>query len=201
MPRKRRSYPAELKAKVALRRFPRWRSWRPATMASEPQLEEAQKVLAGFSGNPSAKRPLGKPRSRSCRRSESSHRAGFFIQEQRWSIPPTPGSASYGCRVVSIARSSCQGENPLNLRLMRLIDKFLETPFYGASNDALASPSDTQTGAPPELLGVHALSSGRTSQSHPAHRIYPYCCANHARTTARMLPTFPCSGAFCIWSR
>ena len=35
MPRKRRSYPAELKAKVAveaLREEARWRSWRPATM-------------------------------------------------------------------------------------------------------------------------------------------------------------------------
>ena len=35
MPRKRRSYPAELKAKVALERFARkrrWRSWRLATM-------------------------------------------------------------------------------------------------------------------------------------------------------------------------
>ena len=41
------------------------------------------------------------------------------------------------CRVVSIARSSFyyegQSENPLNLRLMRLIDEqFLETPFYGS---------------------------------------------------------------------
>ena len=41
------------------------------------------------------------------------------------------------CRLVSIARSSFYyegtGENPLTLRLMRLIDEqFLETPFFGS---------------------------------------------------------------------
>ena len=41
------------------------------------------------------------------------------------------------CRLVSIARSlfyyEGQGESPVNLRLMRVIDEqFLETPFYGS---------------------------------------------------------------------
>mgnify|MGYP006309021229 FL=1 len=41
------------------------------------------------------------------------------------------------CSLVSISRSSFyftgKGENPLNLKLMRLIDEqFLQTPFYGS---------------------------------------------------------------------
>ena len=41
------------------------------------------------------------------------------------------------CHLVSIARSSFyyegQGESPVNLRLLRVIDEqFLETPFYGS---------------------------------------------------------------------
>ena len=41
------------------------------------------------------------------------------------------------CALVGISRSSfydeAKGESPLNLELMRLIDKqFLETPFYGS---------------------------------------------------------------------
>ena len=88
------------------------------------------------------------------------------------------------CRVVSIARSSFyyagQGENPLNLRLMRLIDEqFLETPFYGSRQMTrwLRRQGDTvsrkRVRRLMRLLGVHALfQRPRTSQPHPAHRIY-----------------------------
>ena len=90
------------------------------------------------------------------------------------------------CRVVSIAHSSFyyagQGENPLNLRLMRLIDEqFLETPFYGSRQMTrwLRRQGDTvsrkRVRRLMRLLGVHALfQRPRTSQPHPAHRIYPY---------------------------
>ena len=90
------------------------------------------------------------------------------------------------CRVVSIARSSFyyagQGENPLNLRLMRLIDEqFLETPVYGSRQMTrwLRRQGDTvsrkRVRRLMRLLGVHALfQRPRTSQPHPAHRIYPY---------------------------
>ena len=157
MPRKRRSYPAELKAKVALEALRE-----EATMAElaaryevHPNLitnwkkQARQTVLAGFSGNherqeasreTEIKELVGKDR-------RTRHRAGFFVEGLR--------SVSHGrrmamvdaehdrlsitrqCRLMSIARSSFYyegtGESPLNLRLMRVIDEqFLETPFYGS---------------------------------------------------------------------
>ena len=90
------------------------------------------------------------------------------------------------CRLVSIARSSFYdagtGENPLTLRLMRLIDEqFLETPFYGSRQMTrwLRRQGDMvsrkRVRRLMRLLGVHALyQRPRTSQPHPAHRIYPY---------------------------
>ena len=90
------------------------------------------------------------------------------------------------CRLMSIARSSFYydgtGESPLNLRLMRLIDEqFLETPFYGSRQMTrwLRRQGDTvsrkRVRRLMRLLGVHALfQRPRTSQPHPAHRIYPY---------------------------
>ena len=90
------------------------------------------------------------------------------------------------CRLVSIARSSFSdagtGERPLTLRLMRLIDEqCLETPFYGSrqmtrwlrrQGDMVARKRVRRL---MRLLGVHALyQRPRTSQPHPAHRIYPY---------------------------
>ena len=54
------------------------------------------------------------------------------------------------CHLVSIARSSFyyegQGESPVNLRLLRVIDEqFLETPFYGSRQMTrwLRRPGDT----------------------------------------------------------
>ena len=154
MPRKRRSYPAELKAKVALEALRE-----EATLAElaarydvHPNLianwkkQARQKVLAGFSENherqeASRETEITELRAKNRR---ARHRAGFFIQGLRSlsharraeMVDPTHARLSIvrQCRVVSIARSSFyyagQGENPLNLRLMRLIDEqFLETPF------------------------------------------------------------------------
>ena len=121
------------------------------------------------------------------------------------------------CRLVSVARSSFYyagtGESPLTLRLMRLIRRAVlgDAVLRLAADDTLAPPSGrhglSQAGAPPDATaGVHALyQRPRTSQPHPAHRIYPTCCAicrSRGRTTcgARMLPTSPCGGAFCTWS-
>ena len=88
MPRKRRSYPAELKAKVALEALRE-----EATMAElaarygvHPNLianwktKARQQVLAGsYRGIPSGKRPLGRPKSSNCgRRLASSSLSGIF---------------------------------------------------------------------------------------------------------------------------
>ena len=75
------------------------------------------------------------------------------------------------CRLVSIARSSfyyeSTGENPLTLRLMRLIDEqFLETPFYGSRQMTrwLRRQGDTvsrkRVRRLMRLLGVHTLFQG-----------------------------------------
>ena len=71
MPRKRRSYPAELKAKVALEALRE-----EATLAELAARYDVHPNLITNSGSAegngrllaSAKRPLGKPRSRSCGR-------------------------------------------------------------------------------------------------------------------------------------
>ena len=90
------------------------------------------------------------------------------------------------CRLVSITRSSfyyaSRGDSPLNLRLMRRIDEqFLEAPFYGSRQMTrwLRRQGDMvsrkRVRRLMRLLGVHALyQRPRTSQPHPAHRIYPY---------------------------
>ena len=90
------------------------------------------------------------------------------------------------CRLVSITRSSfyyaSRGDSPLNLRLMRRIDEqFLETPFYGSRQMTrwLRRQGDMvsrkRVRRLMRLLGVHAVfQRPRTSQPHPAHRIYPY---------------------------
>ena len=90
------------------------------------------------------------------------------------------------CHLVSIARSSFyyegQGESPVNLRLLRVIDEqFLETPFYGSRQITrwLRRQGDTvsrkRVRRLMRRLGVHAVCQRpRTSQSHPGHRIYPY---------------------------
>jgi len=95
-------------------------------------------------------------------------------------------SIRWQCRLVSIARSSFyyegRGESPLNLRLLRLIDEqFLETPFYGSRQMTRWLRRQGYTVGRKRvrrlmrLLGLQAVfQRPRTSQPHPAHRIYPY---------------------------
>ena len=90
------------------------------------------------------------------------------------------------CGLLSIARSSFyyegKGESPLNLRLMRRIDEqFLETPFYGSRQMTRwllrqgARVSRKRVRRLMRLLGLEAIfQRPRTSQPHPAHRVYPY---------------------------
>ena len=90
------------------------------------------------------------------------------------------------CGLLSIARSSFYyegtGESPLNLRLMRRIDEqFLETPFYGSRQRTRwlrrqgARVSRKRVRRLMRLLGLEAIfQRPRTSQPHPAHRVYPY---------------------------
>ena len=90
------------------------------------------------------------------------------------------------CYLLSIARSSFyyegKGESPLNLRLMRRIDEqFLETPFYGSRQMTRwllrqgARVSRKRVRRLMRLLGLQAIfQRPRTSQPHPAHRVYPY---------------------------
>ena len=90
------------------------------------------------------------------------------------------------CGLMSVARSSYyyegRGESPLNLGLMRLIDEqFLETPFYGSRQMRRwlrrqgYTVSRKRVRRLMRLLGLQAIfQRPRTSQPHPAHRIYPY---------------------------
>ena len=90
------------------------------------------------------------------------------------------------CRLVSIARSSFYyegtGESPLNLQRLRRIDEqFLETPFYGSRQMTRwllrqgTRVSRKRVRRLMRLLGLQAIfQRPRTSEPHPAHRIYPY---------------------------
>ena len=157
MPRKRRSYPAELKAKVALEALRE-----EATMAElAARYDVHPNLIANWEEDGSADgagRLLGESRTArgfSGGRDQGAagedrrarHRPRFFIQGLRSVSPgrrvemvdPTHARLSIvrQCRLVSVARSSFYyegtGESPLNLRLLRGIDaQFLETPFYGS---------------------------------------------------------------------
>ena len=90
------------------------------------------------------------------------------------------------CRLVSIARSSFYyegtGESPLNLQLLRRIDEqFLETPFSGSRQMTRwllrqgTRVSRKRVRRLMRRLGLQAIfQRPRTSEPHPAHRIYPY---------------------------
>ena len=180
MPRKRRSYPAELKAKVALEALRE-----EATMAElaarydvHPNLianwkkTARQTVLAGFSGNHERQEASRETEVKELRAKigELVNERDFFIEGLRSvsrgrrveMVDPTHPRISIvrQCRLVSIARSSFYyagtGESPLTLRLMRLIDEqFLETPFYGSRQMTrwLRRQGDiglSQAGAPPD---------------------------------------------------
>ena len=128
-----------------------------------------------------------------------------------------PALASYGNAARSRSRTTSvyyagQGENPLNLSLMRLIDEqFLETPYHGSrqmtrtlrrQGDVVARkrvlPPDATAGGARALPATQDVSAapGALDLSLPECAI----CGSRGRTTcgARMLPTFACSGAICI---
>ena len=98
-----------------------------------------------------------------------------------------PGlSLSRQCRLLSISRSSFydtpKSESPENLALMRRIDAlFLKYPFHGSRQMARhVRREDVYVGRHRvrrlmRLMGLAAIyQAPRTSDPHPAHRIYPY---------------------------
>jgi putative transposase len=98
-----------------------------------------------------------------------------------------PGlSLSRQCRVLAISRSSIyyapKGESPENLALMRRIDElFMKYPFYGSRQmvrqllrDGIAVGRH-RVRRLMRLMGLEAIyQAPRTSDPHPAHRVYPY---------------------------
>ena len=98
-----------------------------------------------------------------------------------------PGlSLSRQCRLVSISRSSFyyapMGESAENLVLMRRIDElFLKYPFYGSRQMVRQLWRDGirvgrhRVRRLMRLMGLAAIyQAPRTSDPHPAHRVYPY---------------------------
>ena len=95
-------------------------------------------------------------------------------------------SLSRQCRLLTISRSSFyyapKGESPKNLALMRRIDEvFLKYPFYGSRQMARQLRREgVRVGRHRvrrlmRLMGVTAIyQAPKTSEPHPAHRIYPY---------------------------
>ena len=87
---------------------------------------------------------------------------------------------------MGISRSSfyyeAQGEKPLNLEIMRLIDEqFLETPWYGSRQMARwLRRQERRVGRKrvARLMRKMGLApvyqKPNTSKPHPEHRIYPY---------------------------
>ena len=98
-----------------------------------------------------------------------------------------PGlSLSRQCRVLAISRSSFyyapQGESVENLALMRRIDAlFMKYPFYGSRQmvrqllrEGIAVGRH-RVRRLMRLMGLEAIyQAPRTSDPHPAHRVYPY---------------------------
>lgn len=101
--------------------------------------------------------------------------------------PDHPGlSITDQCGLLWISRSSwyyeSQGENPLNLTLMRLIDEqFLDTPYYGARQMARHlrrqgyCVNRKRVRRLMERMGLSAIyQKPKTSAPHPEHKVYPY---------------------------
>lgn len=103
------------------------------------------------------------------------------------------------CRLLCISRSSWyydpQGEPPLNLKLMRLIDEqFLVTPYYGSRQMARCLRRQSygvgrhRVRRLMRLMGLRAIyQEPRTSQPLPPHTIYPYLLRNLAVTRANQV--------------
>jgi len=156
MPRKRRQYPPELKAKVALEAL------REESTMSElasrydvhPNLianwkkKAREQVPVGLRRQAGARRglPRGRDPGAASQGRRARDRAEFFVQglralsrDRRMKMIDREHdglSIARQCHLVSIARSSFyyerQGESPENLRLMRRLDEqFLETLFFG----------------------------------------------------------------------
>jgi len=98
-----------------------------------------------------------------------------------------PGlSLSRQCQVLAISRSSfyyvMKGESPSSLALMRRIDElFLKYPFYGSRQMVRRLRREGvrigrhRVRRLMRLMGLEAIyQAPRTSDPHPAHRIYPY---------------------------
>ncbi len=98
-----------------------------------------------------------------------------------------PGlSLSRQCGLLSISRSAfyyvLKGESPENLALMRRIDElFLKYPFYGSRQMVRQLRREGirigrhRVRRLMRLMGLEAIyQAPRTSDPHPAHRIYPY---------------------------
>jgi putative transposase len=95
-------------------------------------------------------------------------------------------SLSRQCRVLAISRSSfyhaAKGESPETLALMRRIDElFLKYPFHGSRQMARQLRREGvcvgrhRVRRLMRLMGLAAIyQAPRTSDPHPAHRIYPY---------------------------
>ena len=97
-----------------------------------------------------------------------------------------PGlSLSRQCQVLAISRSSfyyvMKGESPSSLALMRRIDElFLKYPFYGSRQMVRRLRREGvrigrhRVRRLMRLMGLEAIyQAPRTSDPHPAHRIYP----------------------------
>jgi putative transposase len=90
------------------------------------------------------------------------------------------------CMLLGISRSSfyyeAKGENPLNLKLMRLIDEqFLDEPSWGARQMARFlrrqgySVGKKRVRRLMKKMGLTAVyQTPKTSKPHPEHRTYPY---------------------------
>jgi putative transposase len=95
-------------------------------------------------------------------------------------------SLSRQCRLLSISRSSFyyapKGESPENLALMCRIDElFLKYPFYGSRQMVRQLRREGirigrhRVRRLMRLMGLEAIyQAPRTSEPHPAHRVYPY---------------------------
>lgn len=91
------------------------------------------------------------------------------------------------CALAGLGRSSyyqepVRGEDPYNLKLMRVIDEqYLHTPFYGVPKMTVwlqGQGHGVNHKRVERLMGIMGLQSvlpgPQTSRKHPAHRIYPY---------------------------
>ncbi len=95
-------------------------------------------------------------------------------------------SLSRQCRLLTISRSSfyyaAKGESPKTLALLRRIDElFLKYPFYGSRQMVRQLRREGvcvgrhRVRRLMRLMGLAAIyQAPKTSEPHPAHRIYPY---------------------------